>query len=103
MQTNMRTKNMNAVWTSSTYDAPDAKALFLAGDFNEWSATAKAMKPSSETRGAWHSRFRPAREFKSVVDGVWCCEPGVDRGEQGSHECIETVWTMNRVVQVFSA
>lgn len=39
-------------------------------------------------------------EFKFVVDGEWCCEPGCNGRDQGP-KCVPNPFgTMNRVIEV---
>ena len=55
-----------------TCRAPGAKAVFLAGDFNGWNATALAMTAAKD--GAWTVTVALApgdHEYKFVVDGAW--------------------------------
>lgn len=55
-----------------TCKAPSAQAVFLAGDFNGWSATAQPM--SRDKDGAWTVTVALApgdHEYKFVVDGAW--------------------------------
>lgn len=40
-------------------------------------------------------------EFKFVVDGAWCCEPGCDETNRDCHKCVPNEFgTMNRVLEV---
>lgn len=62
-----------------TCNAPEAKSVAVAGDFNQWAPAATIM--SNLKNGNWEIRLSlaPGRhEFKYVVDGQWCCEPGID-------------------------
>ncbi len=83
------------------YHAPDASNAFLAGTFNDWQTEAVPM--TKDDAGNWKTNLDlpPGRhEFKFLVDGKWCCEPGC----QGSDECPKCVsndfGTMNRFVDV---
>ena len=52
--------------------APDAKEVFLAGDFNYWDTGANPMKLDED--GSWKVSLilNPGRyEFKFLVDGKW--------------------------------
>lgn len=87
--------------TELSCHAPDAGAVFVAGTFNDWETEATAM--TKDDRGNWKAELElPAgrHEFKFVVDGEWCCEPGCD----ASGECPKCVpndfGTMNRFVDV---
>jgi 1,4-alpha-glucan branching enzyme len=55
-----------------SFYGPDAKEIFLVGDFNQWNKAAHPMKMDSE--GIWRKFiFLPpgAYEYKFLVDGVW--------------------------------
>ncbi len=59
-----------------TLDAPDAKKVFLAGEFNDWSPTATPMKKGDD--GIWRLKLKlkPGKyEYKFVVDDVWMEDP----------------------------
>ena len=82
--------------------APEARAVFVAGTFNDWDPVATPM-----TRGAvgnWTASLQldPGHhEFKFVVDGEWCCEPGCETAYLGCPKCVpNSCGTMNRVVEV---
>jgi hypothetical protein len=83
--------------------APDAESVFLAGTFNDWDPQSMPMQRRYD--GAWRTELElaPGRhEYKFVVDGRWCCEPGdEDRAvsPQGVPNCFGT---MNRVIEVGS-
>jgi 5'-AMP-activated protein kinase regulatory beta subunit len=82
--------------------APEAKAVFLAGTFNDWKPDATPMTRNGE--GDWSMALHlPAgrHEYKFVVDGNWCCEPGCDgKNYQCPHCAVNTYGTMNRVIEV---
>lgn len=80
--------------------APDAREVFLAGTFNNWDAVAEPVKRKAD--GGWEVELElaPGRyEYKFVVDGVWCCEPGQD--DATVEGCVPNSFgTMNRVIEV---
>lgn len=82
--------------------APAAREVFLAGTFNGWDLKATPMIKDAE--GNWDvSVPLPAGrcEFKFVVDGDWCCEPGCDETNRDCPKCVPNPFgTMNRVVDV---
>jgi 1,4-alpha-glucan branching enzyme len=54
------------------YIDPDAKEVFVAGDFNGWDTTSHPMKRDKE--GVWKAKLRlpPGRyEYKFFADGKW--------------------------------
>lgn len=81
--------------------APEAKAVFLVGAFNNWSREATAME--REEDGGWvvSLRLPPGYyEYKFVVDGEWCCEPGHRDTETRPHCVPNPFGTMNCFVEV---
>jgi 1,4-alpha-glucan branching enzyme len=61
---------------------PGAKAVFVAGDFNEWDASARRMKRVKKGEDGFLAvlELEPGRyEFKYVVDGEWVCCPCAER------------------------
>ena len=83
--------------------APKAKAVFVAGTFNDWKADATPLQPHP-ANGTWTGTLPlpPGRhEYKFVVDGKWCCEPGCDHEYRGCPKCVPNEFgTMNRVLEV---
>ena len=79
-----------------------ATVVFLAGSFNGWSTTSTPMKKSQD--GEWSASLPLAAgryEYKFVVDGEWCCEPGSTSETVHGRECIMNEFgTMNRVLEV---
>jgi len=81
--------------TQFEFLAPAAQAVFLAGDFNNWDASAHPMK--KDKNGKWTAAFplKPGRyEYRFFVDGNWendpacsCCVPN----EFGSQNCVRIV------------
>ena len=82
--------------------APDEKGVFLAGTFNDWNPKSTPM--AKDAKGQWVAvlDLKPDRyEFKFVVDGVWCCEPGCDGTNRNCPKCVPNAFgTMNRVIEV---
>lgn len=86
-----------------TCEAPSAHTVAIVGDFNEWDPNATPMSHVNNATWQIKVRLTPGiHEYKYVVDGQWCCEPGVDDHCAGS--CGETVdnpfGTKNRVLNV---
>lgn len=75
--------------------APAAQAVYLAGNFNNWDASAHPMKKDKD--GVWKIKLslKPGRyEYRFFVDGNWendpscsCCVPN----EFGSQNCVRIV------------
>lgn len=81
--------------------APDAKDVFLAGSFNGWYPTTTPMR--STNAGEWSVELDlppGSYEFKFVVDGNWCCEPGLE-DHTPCDGCVPNPFgTLNRTVEV---
>lgn len=95
-------KSVRPTTTRLTCTTPAAKAIFVAGTFNDWSPTATPLKRGP--KGVWNADLdlAPGRyEFKFLVDGVWCCEPGNVNPDAACAQCVpNTLGTMNRVIEV---
>jgi 1,4-alpha-glucan branching enzyme len=96
-------KKTNSKPVEFSCHAPKAKAVFIAGTFNDWKPDASAMH-NHLPNGKWTVTLplRPGRhEFKFVVDGQWCCEPGCEHEHQGCPKCVPNEFgTMNRVLEL---
>ena len=82
--------------------APEATAVMVAGTFNDWkSDTTPLLKMPN---GEWAAALplpQGHHEYKFVVDGQWCCEPGAKDAPQDRPECCPNPFgTMNRVLEV---
>jgi chromosome partitioning protein len=67
-------------------DAPDASAVQVAGEFNDWNPIAGQMEPDAES-GIWvlSVRLEPGRyRYRFIVDGEWVEDP--DALHEESHE-----------------
>ena len=82
--------------------APAARAVFLVGTFNGWDPKATPMIKDAEGNWDVAVALPPGRyEFKFVVDGVLCCEPGCDEPHHGCQKCVpNSSGTMNRLIEV---
>lgn len=82
--------------------APDAQSVFVAGSFNAWQVNATPLSRGED--GTWKVSLNlaPGRyEWKFIVDGQWCCEPGCDGPHSGCPNCVTNEFgTMNRVLEV---
>jgi len=87
--------------TEFTCHAPNAATVFLAGTFNSWDPNATPMQPSGGFEWSTRLNLPPGRyEYKFVVDGVWCCEPGCKETALCPHCVSNAFGTMNRVIEV---
>ena len=83
--------------------APDAKAVFVAGTFNDWKPDADPMH-NHLPNSTWAVTLpipHGHHEYKFVIDGRWSSEPGAERKYRGSPDCVPNeCGTMNRVLEV---
>jgi 1,4-alpha-glucan branching enzyme len=82
--------------------APTAGAVFLAGTFNGWNPEATPLVKDAEGRWDVTLDLIPGHyEFKFVVDGAWCCEPGLPEPCPGCPSCVPNRFgTMNCKLEV---
>jgi 1,4-alpha-glucan branching enzyme len=62
--------------TTFALSAPGAKNVLLAGNFTDWEASPKPMKPNKS--GVWKVvvSLAPGRyEYRFIVDGQWVDDP----------------------------
>ena len=60
-----------------TVHADKGKAVYLAGEFNEWNPTAKKMAYKAKA-GIYTATLKLAAgtyQYKFVIDGTWCADP----------------------------
>jgi len=77
-----------------SYEAPNAQAVYLAGDFNEWNTTGTPL--SKDKNGVWKTvlKLAPGKyQYKFVVDGNWLFDQDnpnlADDGYGGSNSVVE--------------
>ena len=82
--------------------APEAGAVSVAGTFNDWDPTASPLTRRADGTWATTLDLPPGQyEYKFVVDGRWCCEPGCEEPSGGCPKCVPNPFgSMNRVVEV---
>ena len=62
--------------TEFRLQAPEAKTVYLAGDFNEWNETEYRVRRYKGGVFIKKLELKPGRyEYKFVVDGVWTNDP----------------------------
>ena len=97
-----RTSRPTLHTTTFSCHSDTAQAVCLAGSFNDWSPTATPMVRDS--RGDWTVSvpLTPGHyEYKVVVDGKWCCEPGDTALDAQHQDCVPNEFgTMNRTIEV---
>ena len=77
--------------------------MFVAGTFNDWKPDATPLH-NHLPDGEWAGTVQlPSghHEYKFVVDGQWCCEPGIPDESRNDPTCrVNSFGTMNRVLEV---
>ena len=75
--------------------APEAREIFLAGDFNQWDTQLLTMK--RDKKGIWKLKtpLPPGRyEYKFYVDGNWF------EGSTGTEQVLNPFGTQNFVLEI---
>jgi len=82
--------------------ASGARAVFLGGTFNNWDPAAIPMQREDGDEWRVVVALSPGTyEYKFIVDGDWCCEPGVaDEHYTGKDAVPNACGTKNRVIEV---
>ena len=88
--------------TEFSCHALQAGLVCVAGTFNRWDPAATPLTRRADGTWAATLDLPPGRyEYKFVVDGRWCCEPGGEEPGPGCPGCVPNgLGTMNRVVEV---
>ena len=79
-----------------TVHAEKGKTVCLAGDFNNWSPTAKKMAFKARA-GVYSASVKLAPgtyQYKFVIDGAWCADPenvNAVPNDQGTFNSVVTV------------
>ena len=58
-----------------TVHAEKGKAVYLAGEFNQWNPTAKKMAYKAGVYTATLKLAAGTYQYKFVIDGTWCADP----------------------------
>ena len=102
MKTNIAEINAETKPIEFSCYASEAQAVFVAGTFNDWLPEATPL--TRQWGGRWQITLPLPlghHEFKYIVDGQWCCEPGCDHEYSGCPNCCANEFgTMNRVLEV---
>ena len=97
-----KTRDPRANEQTFTVRAPQAREVYVAGTFNGWDPKATPMLPAAHGEWGVAMHLAPGRyEYKFVVDGQWCCEPGCDGPHAGCPNCVPNeLGSMNCVLRV---
>ena len=86
--------NVNRV-TQFAFQAPTARQVSVAGEFNNWDPKAGPMQKNSD--GVWRLRvaLKPGRyEYRFFADEVWCDDPSARQkaaNSLGTENCVRMV------------
>jgi len=104
-QSTIATPTSSQSGNSVSTTAPDAKAVFVAGTFNDWNTQSHPLKRARDGRWVLTLDLPPGRyEYKFIIDGQWCCELGCDkRHDECPGYVANQFGTSNRVLVVEQA
>ena len=89
-------KKAAAKGVTFTVHADKGKAVYLAGEFNDWNPTAKKMAYKAKS-GLYTATLKLAAgtyQYKFVIDGTWCADPenaNAVANDQGTFNSVITV------------
>lgn len=88
--------------TVFTCHATGAQSVSLTGTFNDWDPADTPMRHISDTEWTVELELPPGRyEYKFVVDGEWCCEPGRNEPDSTLPDCVPNeLGSFNREIHV---
>ncbi len=88
-------KAKNNEVTFAFTEKPNARKVYIAGDFNDWDDSKRRMVKVKDGSFRARMKLEPGEyEYKYIVDGEWCADP--DAPTQRSNP----FGTVNSVVQV---
>ena len=77
-----------------TVHADKGKAVYLAGEFNDWNPTAKKLAFKAGVYSAKIKLAPGSYQYKFVIDGTWCADPenaNAVPNDQGTFNSVVTV------------
>lgn len=89
-QASVKAKTIDVIFA---IEASEAQAVYLCGDFNDWSRTGLDMIRHA-TNGKWekHLALQPGRyEYKFLVDGEWVNDPRAKENVRNIHGSLNSV------------
>ena len=69
------TKKVATKSVTFTVHADKGKAVYVAGEFNEWDPTATKMTFKAGVYSATLKLAAGSYQYKFVIDGTWCADP----------------------------
>jgi len=91
-KSSQETKNQKVIFS---VEAPQAKEVFLAGDFSNWNPKAHPMKKNAN--GEWKKVLMlspKTYEYKFLIDGEWKDDPRNDQ------RCLNSFGTINNILNL---
>jgi len=88
-------QNIQSKKLKFSFDAPQAKEVFLVGDFNQWNYEKHKME--KKEIGSWEAKLKltpGTYQYKFVVDGRWQEDP------QNDQKCLNSFGTYNNLLTV---
>ena len=71
---------------------PDARRIYLAGNFNDWNPKARRMVKVKGGSSRARLKLPPGQyEYKFVADDVWLNDPAADAQVQNQHGTLNSV------------
>ncbi len=78
-----------------TCQAPGARAVFVAGTFNQWHPTATPLQPAGEHLWAVELELPPGvYEYRFIVDGCWQHDPAAAQQAPNPFGSLNSVLTV---------
>lgn len=77
---------------------PDARYVYIVGDFNDWKLTEENRLKSAPKEGAWEKRvtLKPGKyKYKYVVDGRWIQDPDNPHSEINPFGNLDSILTVD--------
>jgi 1,4-alpha-glucan branching enzyme len=75
---------------------PDARAVFVAGSFNQWQPASTPLKVTAGGRWSVELELAPgAYEYRFVVDGQWIADPAASESVPNPFAGVNSVLRVN--------
>jgi len=77
-----------------TVHAEKGKAVYVAGEFNNWNPTAKKMSFKAGVYSATLKLAAGTYQYKFVIDGTWCADPENANAVPNDHGTFNSILTV---------